>query len=129
MDAGGEEVDAAPEERGDDDHGLAGEAVAEVSGDGRGKHVGDHEPEGKRTDALVGEMEFAFDLLLDAGKDVAVDVVDEVEGGEKDEGCSGSGYGGGAGGFGNGCHRWRKDSRGVRAPQIDPDIGCQGIEI
>src|SRR3984893_2038942 len=111
MDAGGEEVDAAPEEGGDDDHGLAGEAVAEKAGDGRGEHVGDHEPEGERADALVGEMELAFDLFLDAGKDVAVDVVDEVEGGEEDEGCSGSSYGGGAGGFGRGGHRWSKDSK------------------
>ncbi len=55
VDGGGEEVDAAPEEGGDDDHGLAGEAVAEPSGDGRGGHVGDHEPEGERADLLVGE--------------------------------------------------------------------------
>ena len=91
VDAGGEEVDAAPEECGDDDHGFAGKAVAEPAGDGRGDHVGDHEPEGERADLLVGEMELGFDLLLDAGKDVTVDVVDEVERGEKDEGGGGSG--------------------------------------
>ena len=94
VDAGGEEVDAAPEECGDDDHGLAGEAVAQVAGDGRGGHVGDHEPEGEGSDVLVGEVELAFDLLLDAGEDVAVDVVDEVECGEQDEGGGGSGDGG-----------------------------------
>jgi hypothetical protein len=55
-------------------------------------------------------MELDFDLLLNAGEDVAIDVVDEVEGGEKDEGGGGSGYGGSAGGFGRGGHRWRKDS-------------------
>jgi hypothetical protein len=49
---------------------------------------------------FVGEMELGFYLLLDAGKDVAVDVVDEVEGSEEDESGGGSGYGGGAGGFG-----------------------------
>ena len=111
---GGEEVDAAPEEGGDDDHGFAGEAVAQPAGEGRGEHVGDHEPEGQGADVLVGEVELDFDLLLNAGEDVAVDVVDEVEGGEKDEGCGGSGYGGSAGGFGLlhecGGHRWRKDS-------------------
>jgi hypothetical protein len=47
-------------------------------------------------------VELAFDLLLDAGEDVAVDVVDEVEGGEEDEGGGGSGDGGGAVGFGRG---------------------------
>jgi hypothetical protein len=51
---------------------------------------------------FVGEMELVFDLLLNAGEDVAVDVVDEVEGGEEDESCGGSGDGGGAGGFGRG---------------------------
>jgi len=91
VDGGGEEVDAAPEEGGDDDHGFAGETVAEKARDGRGEHIGDHEPEGEGADVFVGEMELDFDLLLDAGEDVAVDVVDEVEGGEKDEGCGGSG--------------------------------------
>jgi hypothetical protein len=47
-------------------------------------------------------VELAFDLLLDAGEDVAVDVVDEVEGGEEDEGGGGSGDGGGGVGFGRG---------------------------
>ena len=83
-----------PEEGGDDDHGFAGEAVAQPAGDGRGGHVGDHEPEGERADLLVGEVELAFDLLLDAGEDVAVDVVDEVECGEEDESGGGSGDGG-----------------------------------
>ena len=102
MDGGGEEVDAAPEEGGDDDHGLAGEAVAEPACDGRGGHIGDHEPEGERADLVVGDVELAFDLLLYAGEDVAVDVVDEVESGEEDEGGGGSGDGGGARGFGRG---------------------------
>ena len=47
-------------------------------------------------------MELVFDLLLNAGEDVAVDVVDEVESGEKDERGGGSGDGGGADGFGRG---------------------------
>src|SRR5439155_11447783 len=42
VDGGGEEVNAAPEESGDDDHRFAGEAVAQPAGEGRGKHVGDH---------------------------------------------------------------------------------------
>ncbi len=91
VDGCGEEVDAAPEEGGDDDHGFAGEAVAEPAGDRRGGHVGDHEPEGERADLGVGEVELAFDLLLNSGEDVAIDVVDEVEGGEEDEGGGGSG--------------------------------------
>src|SRR5262249_17838502 len=100
-------------EGGDDDHGLAGEAVAEPAGDGRRAHVGNHEPEGERADLPVVERELVFDLLLDAGKDVAVDVVDKVECGEKNECRGGSGNGGGAGGFGCGGHLWRKDSRGA----------------
>ncbi len=103
-DGGGEEVDRAPEESGDDDHGLAGEAVAQPAGDRRGEHVGEHEPEGQCADVLVREVELAFDLLLDAGEDVAVDVVDEVEGGEEDKGDGGSGNGGGTGWFGRGGH-------------------------
>src|SRR6202020_1785234 len=79
MHAGSEEVDAAPEEGGDDDHGFAWETVAQPAGDRRREHVGDHEPERERADVLVGEMKFAFDLLLNAWEDVAVDVVDEVE--------------------------------------------------
>jgi len=107
VDGGGEEVDAGPKEGGDDDHWLAGEAVAEPAGDRRGEHVGEHEPEGERAYLLVGDEEFVFDLLLDAGEDVAVDVVDEVEGSEKDECGGGSGDGGVTGGFGGGGHRLR----------------------
>ena len=52
-----------------------------------------------------------LDLLLDAGEDVAVDVVDEVERGEEYERGGGSGDGGEArGGFGGGGHHW-EDSR------------------
>ncbi len=58
---------------------------------------------------LSERMEFVFDLLLHAGEDVAVDVVDEVEGGEEDEGGGGSGYRDGVG-FGGGRH-WGKDSK------------------
>jgi len=50
-------------------------------------------------------VELAFDLLLNAGEDVAVDVVDEVEGGEEDEGGGGSGDGDGASGLGRGGRR------------------------
>ncbi len=104
-------------ERGDDDHGLAWKAVAEPAGERRDAHVGDHEPEGERADLRVGDVELAFDLLLDAGEDVAVDVVDEVEGGEEDEGGGGSGNAGGVWLFGRGhlvpsFPRWRLLSEG-----------------
>ena len=104
VDGGGEEVDAAPEESGDDDHGFAREAIAEPAGEGRGGHVGDHELEGEGAELRVGDVELVLDLLLHAGEDVAVDVVDEVERGEEDEGGGGSGDGGGARGFGCGGH-------------------------
>ena len=96
MDKGGEKVNRAPEEGGDNDHGLAREAVAEPAGDRGGGHVGEHEPEGERADLRVGEVKLTFDLLLDAREDVAVDVVDEVERGEEDEGRGSSGDGGSA---------------------------------
>ena len=105
VDAGGEKVDTRPEESGDDDHGLAWETITEPSSDWRGGHVGDHEPEGEGPDVLVGEVELAFDLFLDAGEDVAVDIVDEVERGEEDEGGGGPCDGGvAAGWFGRGGH-------------------------
>ena len=85
VDGGGEEVDGGPEEGGGNDHGLAGKAVAEPSGDGRRSHVGDHEPEDEGAEFRIGDVELVLDLLLDAGEDVAVDVVYEVERGEEDE--------------------------------------------
>jgi hypothetical protein len=113
VDGRGEEVDAAPEKSGDDDHGLARETVAQPSGDGRREHVGEHEPESERADLGVGDVELAFDLLLHTGQDVAVDVVDEVEGGEEDESRGGSGNGGVTVGFGCGGHLCGKDSSGA----------------
>ena len=105
MTRGGEEVDAGPEEGGDDDHRLAREAVAQPAGDRRGEHVGEHEPEGERSDLGVGGVELALDLLLHAGEDVAVNVVDEIKRREEDERGGGSGDGGDrAAGFGRGGH-------------------------
>ena len=115
VNAGGKEVDAAPEEGGDDDHRFAGKTIAEPPGDRRGAHIGDHEPEGERPDLPVVKEKLLLYLLLDAGKDVAVYVVDEVQSGEEDEGGGGSGDGGSTAGFGRGCHLfchlWGKDSR------------------
>jgi len=65
--------------------------VAKPAGERGGAHVGDEEPEGEGSDALVGEAEVALDQLLDPGEEVAVDEVDEVEGGEEDESGGGSG--------------------------------------
>ena len=87
VDAGREEVDTAPEEGGGDDHGLAWETIAQPTCNWRGEHVGDHEPESERADVLVGEVKLSFDLLLNTGEDVTVDVIYEVEGGEQDESC------------------------------------------
>ena len=73
-----EEIDSRPEEGGDHNHGFSRKPVAQPPSDWRGAHVGDHEPECERPDLLVGDQELAFDLLLNAGQNVAVDVVDEV---------------------------------------------------
>src|SRR5258708_11552981 len=47
VDGCSEEVDATPEQRRDDDHRFAREAIAQPSRDRRGDHIRDHEPEGE----------------------------------------------------------------------------------
>jgi len=62
-------------------------------------------------------VKFPFDLLLDTGKDVSVDVVYEVESGEQDESGGRSHDGSAASWFGGRGH-WGKDSRGVVCAMI-----------
>jgi len=105
----GEEIDETDGDGADDDERLALEVVAEPAGERGGEHVGEEEPEGDGADCRVGDVELFFDELLDAGEDVAIDVVDEVERGEKEkgEGRSGDGRGDGRTGWnGRGCHLW-----------------------
>ena len=48
--------------------GLRGKRSPSQPVMGEVEHVGDHEPEGEGADLFVGDVEFAFDLLLDAGR-------------------------------------------------------------
>ena len=93
VDVPSEQVDGRPEQRSADDHGLARKVISEPAGDWRGAHVGDEEEEGQRPKLRVGDVELALDLLLHAGDDVAVDVVDEVERRQQGKGDGGSGNG------------------------------------
>ena len=80
----------APENRAGDDERLAREAVAEPAGERRGEHVEDEQRGGERAHLLVGGVELALDEREFAGKDVAVDVVEQVEGDEQQERAAGT---------------------------------------
>ena len=85
VDGGGEEGCGGPDEGAGDDEGFAGEVVAEPAGGGGDEHVGEEEGGGEESGLRVVDMEFALDEGLDAGENVAVDKVEEVEGGEEEE--------------------------------------------
>ena len=91
MDPGGGQSGQAPEHRAGDDERLAREAVAEPAGERRGEHVEEEERGGQRAHLLVGGVEFALDEREFAGEDVAVDVVEQVEGDEQQRASPGRG--------------------------------------
>ena len=91
VDPGGGEGGDAPEDRAGDDEGLAAEAVAEPAGERGGDHVDEEEGGGQRAHLLVSGVELALDEGDFAGEDVAVDVVEQVEGDEQGEGGRGGG--------------------------------------
>ena len=78
---GGQAPSTAP----GDDERLAAHAVAEPACERRDQHVGDEERGGERSHLLIGRAEFALDQRNLAGKNVAVDVVEQVEGEQKEE--------------------------------------------
>ena len=67
--------------------------VAEPSGERGNEHVGEEEGGGEEAGLGVVNVEFALDEGLDAREDIAVDEVEEVEGGEEEEGCGGGARG------------------------------------
>ena len=86
--------------------------VAEPAGGGGDEHVGEEEGGGEESGLRVVDMEFALDEGLDAGENVAVDKVEEVEGGEEEER-----EGGGAGWVDRADIGLGKDSRGTDSGQ------------
>ena len=94
VDPDGGQRGQAPENRAGDDQRLAREAVAEPAGERRGEHIEEEERGGQRAHLLVGGVEFALDQREFAGKDVAVDVVEQVEGDEQQQRPLGGGEAG-----------------------------------
>ena len=68
----------APQHRAGDDERLAAEVVAQPAGDGRSDHIKDEQSGSQRAHLLIGGVEFALDERDFAGKNVAVNVVEEV---------------------------------------------------
>ena len=85
VDPGGGERGQAPEDGAGDDERLAAIAVAEPAGERRGQHVDGEHGSGERAHLLARGVEFALNEGELAREDVAVDVVEQVEGDEKDE--------------------------------------------
>jgi len=91
VDPGGGEGGDAPEECAGDDEGLAAEVVAEPAGEGGGDHVNEEEGGGEQAHLLVSGVEVGLDERDFAGEDVAVNVIEQVEGDEQGEGGRGGG--------------------------------------
>ena len=85
VDPRGAERGEAPEHGAGDDEGLAAIAVAEPAGERRGQHVDEEHGGGERAHLLAGGVEFILNQGEFAGEDVAVDVVEQVEGDEEDQ--------------------------------------------
>jgi hypothetical protein len=75
----------APQHRACDDERLATVAVAEPAGEWRSQHVDNKHGSGERAHLLARGVEFILNEGEFAGEDVAVDVVEQVEGDQKDQ--------------------------------------------
>src|SRR6187402_151641 len=85
-----EEVHTAPQQRADDDQDLARHTIAKPSRGWRCNDVGDEEPCRQRAHGLIGERKLVLYHLLHAREDVTVDVIDEVQCRQQNEGDRGS---------------------------------------
>ena len=61
---------------------------------GRGDHIKDEQRRGQRAHLLVGGVKFLLDQRKFAGKDIAVDVVEQVQGDEQQQRPLGGGEAG-----------------------------------
>ena len=75
----------APQNRAGDDERLARKAVSQPAGQRRGEHVEEKQRRGERAHLLVGGVEFALDERELAGQNVAVNVVEQIEGDEQQQ--------------------------------------------
>ena len=85
VDPHGSQRGQAPEDRAGDDERLARIAVSQPAGQGRRDHVEEKERRGQRAHLMIGCMKFALHQHKLAGKDVAVDVVQQVEADEQQQ--------------------------------------------
>ena len=69
----------APERRAGNDERLAPEAIAEPARQRRGHHVENEERGAQRAHLLVGRVELVLDGPHLAGKNIAVDVVEQIQ--------------------------------------------------
>ena len=81
----GAERGEAPQDSAADDERLAAISITQPTGERRGKHVDEEHGRGKRAHLLVGGVEFVLDEREFAGENVAIDVVEQVEGDEEDQ--------------------------------------------
>jgi hypothetical protein len=86
---GGTEGGQAPQNRTGNDERLAPEAVTKPAGEGRGDHVERKQSSGERAHLLVGGVKLLLNQGLCAGQNVAVNVIEQVEGDEQQEGSRG----------------------------------------
>ena len=68
-----------PEHRAKDDERLARVPIAEPARERRNEHVGDEERGGKRPHLLIGRMKFALDERNFTGKNVAINIVQQIQ--------------------------------------------------
>ncbi len=89
MDECGAKRGQAPQDSTDDDERLAAKPVAEPASERRDDHIGEKERRGQRAHLLVGGMKLTLDQRLLAGQNIAVDVVEQIEGEQKRDGADG----------------------------------------
>ncbi len=79
----------APQRDAGGDQVLPGEQVAQASEERRSNGIGNHESRECPAQFGIGEVQFPFDRFKDRGQYVTVDVVQEVDKGQYDEGYAG----------------------------------------
>ena len=96
----------APEGDADADEHPAGVSVGQPAEDWGEEHVGDEEGEDEPAHGGAGDAEIDADGFLNGVEDGAIDVVEEIDGQEKDEGGAGAFCGVCARGIYVGGHWW-----------------------
>src|ERR1017187_1793325 len=79
----------APQDRAADNERLSAETISQPAGGGRSEHVKEQQRRGQRAHLLVGGVELPLNERYLAGQDVAVDVVEQVEADQQQQGPQG----------------------------------------